>query len=71
MGVCSEIPLTENRHIHVDTESAQFKANVKNLPPADFMSSVEVVTQLHDIVQKYSPDVDLYALHKLNRHDAV
>ena len=23
------------------------------------------------IVQKYSPDVDLYALHKLNRYDAV
>ena len=23
------------------------------------------------IVQKYSPDVDLYALHKLSRYDAV
>ena len=51
MGESSETPLTENRHIHVNTESAQFKANVKNLPP-DFMCSVEVVTQLLDTVFK-------------------
>ena len=51
MGVCSKVTLTQNRHIHVDTESATFKVNVKNLPP-DFMSSKEVVTQLHDTVLK-------------------
>ena len=30
-----------------------------------------VLFYMHTIVQKYSPDVDLYALHKLNRYDAV
>ena len=32
---------------------------------------ISIKLEGNSIVQKYSPDVDLYALHKLNRYDAV
>ena len=35
------------------------------------MPEMTFLAHIHSIVQKYSPDVDLYALHKLNRYDAV
>ena len=38
---------------------------------SDEVNAQLAITTAKNIVQKYSPDVDLYALHKLNRYDAV